>query len=728
MIYILLQILLISFTFSSTSNSDTTSILISEIEIYGGINESSTSTNISIIKNNQFVTNGQKNFEDLIQSISNLHYAGGTSRARYFQLRGLGELSQFSGEGAPHFYVGCIIDNIDFSGIGMIGILDDMKQIEIFKGPQSSSYGPNAMAGVINFISNDPGEDKNLNINGSIYSNNSYSYAASSSLKLTNKVLSRFTLSHNYTDGFINNISNKNQSDTNSKDESLFRMKFLYTPNKYSSILFTAYFVNLNNKYDIWTPDNNGFTTFSDFQGLDKQNSKALSIKSDYKLNNSILELITTYSYNTILYSYDGDWGNLNYWEEEYDYYENSPTYFDDEACNDTYQGYLMCPDNYYPYAFTDVTNRIRKSYSQELRVKYNLRGNAILTSGLYYSQIKEHDKRDGWLFAGAATNINSIFDIANYALYTPISYPITNSLLISSTLRFDVNHTKQNLKYSYYDIFQNEYENQIKDKNLIGGNIKINYQYNKSLILNAYISRGYKTSGINQTQYPDFDESFRIYDTESCNNLELGLNYNSKKYKLKLSSFYMERINPQLRLSHQYTNDPTSFDYATYNAKSAYHYGMEIAITARLSKFLTLSQSISILKTLVSGFEYQNNLYGDRELSHSPNQKYTSTLSYDFSKYITGLSLNAESNYVGEFYFEEQNNIKSKPYNLINMSLKYNYKNSTISLWVKNITNKKYAIRGYSFVLDPTYTIKSYQSFGDLRSIGITVNFNIKN
>ena len=145
-------------------------------------------------------------------------------------------------------------------------------------------------------------------------------------------------------------------------------------------------------------------------------------------------------------------------------------------------------------------------------------------------------------------------------------------------------------------------------------------------------------------------------------------------------------------------------------------------------SKFLTISQSISILKTHVSGFEYQNNLYGDRELSHSPNQKYTSTLSYDFSKYITGLSLNAESNYVGEFYFEEQNNIKSKPYNLINMSLKYNYKNSTISLWVKNITNKKYAIRGYSFVLDPTYTIKSYQSFGDLRSIGITFNFNIKN
>ena len=187
-----------------------------------------------------------------------------------------------------------------------------------------------------------------------------------------------------------------------------------------------------------------------------------------------------------------------------------------------------------------------------------------------------------------------------------------------------------------------------------------------------------------------------------------------------------MHRDDPQLRLAHQYTSDPTSFDYATYNAEFAYHYGFEADFIINFSKFLTISKSLSFLETYVSEFEYRNTIYGNRELAHSPNQKYTFGLSYDFSKYITGLKLNIQSNYITEFYFEEQNNVKSEPYNLIDLSIQYKYKNITLSLWSKNITNEKYPIRGYSFVLDPTYIIKSYKSFGNPRSTGITLTFNI--
>ncbi|SVE51808.1 uncharacterized protein METZ01_LOCUS504662, partial [marine metagenome] len=144
-------------------------------------------------------------------------------------------------------------------------------------------------------------------------------------------------------------------------------------------------------------------------------------------------------------------------------------------------------------------------------------------------------------------------------------------------------------------------------------------------------------------------------------------------------------------------------------------------------SKFLTISKSISFLETYVSEFEYRNTIYGNREVSHSPNQKYSIGFLYDFSKYIKGLKINIESNYIGAFYFEEQNNIKSNPYNLIDLSIQYNYKNIIFSLWSKNITNEKYPVRGYSFVLDPTYTIKSYQSFGNPRTTGITLSFNIE-
>ena len=183
-------------------------IIISDIEVYGGLDESSISTNIQIITNDYFNVNGNNNFEDFLQSTASLNYAGGTSRAKYFQLRGLGELSQFSGEGPPHFYIGYIIDNIDFSGIGMIGQLYDMKQIEIFKGPQSSLYGPNAMAGIINLVSNKPSSIMTFNFNTSLYSKNGQTFNLSSSIPITRKLLSRITISNNHNDVFIKNVSN----------------------------------------------------------------------------------------------------------------------------------------------------------------------------------------------------------------------------------------------------------------------------------------------------------------------------------------------------------------------------------------------------------------------------------------------------------------------------------------------------------------------------------------
>ena len=108
---------------------------------------------IKVISKDKYKNNGSTHLEDIILDTPNLMYAGGTSRGQYFQIRGIGELSQFSGEGAPHYYVATIIDDINFSGIGGISLLKDIKQVEIFKGPNTTTFGPNAMGGAINIVS-----------------------------------------------------------------------------------------------------------------------------------------------------------------------------------------------------------------------------------------------------------------------------------------------------------------------------------------------------------------------------------------------------------------------------------------------------------------------------------------------------------------------------------------------------------------------------------------------
>ncbi len=99
---------------------------------------------------------GQQHFEDVLALVPNLNWAGDTSRPRYFQIRGIGELQQY--QGAPNPSVGFLIDDIDFSGLGSAATLFDVDHIEVLRGPQGTLYGANALAGLIYVKSADPSD------------------------------------------------------------------------------------------------------------------------------------------------------------------------------------------------------------------------------------------------------------------------------------------------------------------------------------------------------------------------------------------------------------------------------------------------------------------------------------------------------------------------------------------------------------------------------------------
>ncbi len=115
---------------------------------------SETTNSVTVIGEEEIYDKASAAFEEVIGKAPNVNFTSGGSRAHHIQIRGIGERSQFQYPLNPS--VGLNVDGMDFSNNALAVTLFDVKQIEVLKGPQGTSFGANGMAGVINVQSNEP--------------------------------------------------------------------------------------------------------------------------------------------------------------------------------------------------------------------------------------------------------------------------------------------------------------------------------------------------------------------------------------------------------------------------------------------------------------------------------------------------------------------------------------------------------------------------------------------
>ncbi|MDC0631036.1 TonB-dependent receptor, partial [Candidatus Marinimicrobia bacterium] len=475
-----------------------------EIFVTSGLNKKNlykSAKSVTIFTKDRIRENPDIHLQTYLEEVPNLNWAGGSSRPRYFQIRGVGESSHYFGEGPPNFSVGFSVDDMDLSGLGMLGHLFDIGQVEIFKGPQSTTFGSNALAGLIAIKSNDPIRNLGLETSLSFGSDDLRSVGSMLNINLTNNLFLRLSSSVNYSDGFRKNKS-LDMSNSNKKEESFARLKVKFFPSPNISFLGTFLYANLSNGYDVWAPDNNmNFNTYSDSLGEDSQLTKGLSIRSEFCLTDNVtITAISSITETDLIHAYDGDWGDSLYWGENHNW-------------DEIIQGWA--------YSFFDKNKKNRKNLNNEIRFKYS-----NLTLGLFSKNLEEYDTALGYLYGGSATNANSNFSHDVYAIYGQFEHKITERLSITSNFR------GENSKYaylgqsvgidSYYEAINLPNISFKTDEEMNGYKFSSKYEMNNKTNFFATFSKGFKAGGVNQQPFLALIN--RPFGPEFLYNYEIGL------------------------------------------------------------------------------------------------------------------------------------------------------------------------------------------------------------
>ena len=679
-----------------------------EIIVHAGLSHQSlqkVASSVTVINGDHIRETGADHFQSLTEQIPNLNWAGGTSRPRYFQIRGIGERSHYFGEGPPNFSVGFVMDDMDLSGLGMVGLLFDMDQIEGFKGAQSSIYGPNAMAGLVSMRSTDPTDQFEMKASTSFGSDNHYGGTSAMNVRFMKNMNMRLTGVYNYSDGFRENVS-QNITDSNKREEAFSRMKLSYDPIDRLSILATIIYTELDNGYDVWAPDNNtDFKTYSNDKGEDSQRTYGYSLRAQFEASENLnITSITSFTETDLVHAYDGDWADSAYWHETHDF---------DPAV----EGWA--------YKFYDKNERNRGHLSQEIRLSM---GSIIL--GGYFKHLIEQDEAKGYLFGGIATNATSHYDFQAIAGYAQYSLDLTSSLKLKVNVRFENNSiiydgSSQGFNDYWEKIFLPPIHFNI-DYSMLGYRAALHYLKDEYTSFYGSVSQGYKSGGVNQQPY--LSDISRPYEPEFIQNFEIGLKHATDIYRTQLSAFYSLRKDQQVSLSSQQVEgDPNSFLFYTGNAGSGSIQGFEWETNYQILSKISLNTSLGYLDTWIDKFTYQENSEmegygGGREAAMSP--KVTGSFGVHFKNIYSFFCL-VQMSFKDEYYFSDSHNQKSKPYTLLNINIGKSFGKTMVKLWIRNALDERYTTRGFYFgLIPPTYPDQLWKSYGDPKQIGVTIDY----
>jgi len=653
---------------------------------------------ISVIDEQVIHDRAARHFDETINTLPNVNFSAGGARARFVQVRGVGDLEQFVDP--KHFpSVGITIDDIEVGTTATGAVLMDVAQIELLRGPQGTQFGANALAGIINIRTHEPSDIFTASIETGYANFDSWHVGAKLSGPLSDAVRGRLAIQQNKSDGYYSNdfVGSNN---TNQRDELSLRGKLRWFVENGSEINLIAAYSDIDSGYDAFSLDNVR-NTLSDNPGNDKQETIALAIKGNWPILQGLsLETILSWRESNEDYAFDEDW---------------------------VFSGFcdgIRC-DPLFEFSSTDELLRSSDVVSVDIRLKSDP---AALNwvAGIYAQKRKEDLQRQHFVA------FNSDYETERYAIYGQIQMALSDTWNVTAGLR-----------YEHFEDKYNDSNTLISDSsdNYWSGQFSLEYLLGIHTLIYGTLSRSVKPGGVNtetSSSFPVITPSFQPFllsrqkfSAETLFNREVGVKarFLDNKLTMRLALFHMDRSHAQLE---SFVWDANTFIFTGFldSSSDAENYGAELEINYRMGTRADFFANIGYLETRVDEltvFDLDSNQFitrSNRDQAKSPNWQYNMGVTLDFSEKLRG-RIEVEGR--GNSFFGYYHNGIIDAYTLTHASVDYQIGKVNVQAWVRNLFDEDFQIHGLYFANDPRdgFAVnRSYYQFGEPRVYGVNLSY----
>lgn len=586
---------------------------------------------------------------------------GGLKLSTPLYVRGIGTVS-----GTPP--VGLYVDGVPiFDKNAFVFDLYDIRQIEVLRGPQTTLYGRNSINGLINIVTNTPGNKFMLEAKAGVSSYNSQNYNVLINLPIRNTLYNKLSFSYNRSDGYFKNKF------TGKKSNPSESWNFRYQGNVYTNDHWKiAFGLNYNNSYD-------GGYAYMPVDSLKSEryrvnfNSPAsydrdlLSTYFNLKrtFGNTAFNWVTSYSWSKDEQQLDAD---FTYW----DVFENR---------KESKQNLVTQEINFQSVRLEhlDWTAGVFGFYK-------NLDNDYLATFGKDKKKLLPLDLDKATYFNNTMT-----YGVAGYGQLTVKD--LLPGLSITAGLRYDYEKVKLIYRDSVLFSGSSGYlglhnSREGKDFKEWLPKFSVLQKWNDQLSAYINLSKGYKAGGYNiianemSSQLLDLD-----YGKERLWNYEIGMKYFSpdKKFNVNAALYYIDWKDQQIFVMGMMGPN-------IKNAGDARSFGGEIDLRWEFLPNLTFSAASGYTNSKYYHHitpEYKGNrvvmapdFTMNTGLSYRKPVKVSWFRSFEASTSVTGL---------GTQYFDEANLLKQSPYFLWNMDFGISGKYIHFHIWGKNILDKAF-------------------------------------